>query len=142
MKLFKPVVAVAALCASALPAGALTPSVDVGSAHFAIGIVGYVPVICRANVDANSISPVAGTTSLGMLKEFCNSPTGYRVVADYSPELASAKLLVDGVEVPLSAAGSTVVSQSDSAKIANHSLALEMPQDGQTGNISFRIEPR
>lgn len=142
MKLIKPVVAVAALCASALPAGAFAPSVEAGGAQFTISLVGYVPVICRANVDATSVAPVAGTTSLGMLKEFCNSPRGYQVVADYSPQLANAKLLVDGIEVPLSDAGSTVVSQSDSAKIADHSLALEMPQDGQTGNISFRIEPR
>ena len=142
MKLIKPVIAVAALCASALPAGAFAPSVNVGGAQFTIGLVGYVPVICRANVDASAVAPVAGTTSLGMLKEFCNSPSGYRVVADYSPELASAALVVDGVPVALSAEGSTVVSQSDSAKIADHSLALELPQDGQTGTISFRIEPR
>ncbi|MFM5947645.1 MAG: hypothetical protein ACKOPM_00210 [Novosphingobium sp.] len=142
MKLIKPVVAVAALCASALPAGAFAPSVQAGGAQFTISLVGYVPVICRANVDATSVAPVAGTASLGMLKEFCNSPRGYQVVADYSPQLSSAKLLVDGVAVPLSDAGSTVISQSDSAKIADHSLALELPQDGQTGNISFRIEPR
>ncbi|MDL2352776.1 MAG: hypothetical protein QFC78_08010 [Pseudomonadota bacterium] len=142
MKLIKPVVAVAVLCASALPAGAFAPSVNVGGAQFTIGLVGYVPVICRANVDASAVAPVAGTTSLGMLKEFCNSPSGYRVVADYSPELASAALVVDGVPVALSAEGSTVVSQSDSAKIADHSLALELPKDGQTGTISFRIEPR
>jgi hypothetical protein len=142
MKLVKPVVAVAALCASALPAGAFAPSVQAGGAQFTISLVGYVPVICRANVDATSVAPVAGTASLGMLKEFCNSPRGYQVVADYSPQLSSAKLLVDGVAVPLSDAGSTVISQSDSAKIADHSLALELPQDGQTGNISFRIEPR
>lgn len=142
MKLIKPVVAVVALCASALPAGAFAPSVDVGGAQFSIGIVGYVPVICRANVDASAVAPVAGTTSLGLLKEFCNSPSGYRVVADYSPQLASARLIVDGVPVALAAEGSTVVSQSDSAAIADHTLALELPQDGQTGTISFRIEPR
>ena len=142
MKLIKPVVAVVALCASALPAGAFAPSVDVGGAQFSIGIVGYVPVICRANVDASAVAPVAGTTSLGLLKEFCNSPSGYRVVADYSPQLASARLIVDGVPVALAAEGSTVVSQSDSAAIADHTLALELPQDGQTGSISFRIEPR
>ncbi len=143
MKLIKPVIAVAALCASALPAGAFGPSVNVGGAQFTIGLVGYVPVICRANVDASAIAPVAGTTSLGMLKEFCNSPTGYRVIADYSPQLAQAKLIVDGVPVPLHMdGGSTVVSQSNSAAIASHSLALELPKDGQTGTISFRIEPR
>ncbi len=142
MKLIKPVAAIAALCATALPASGLAPSVDIGSAQFSIGIVGYVPVICRAHVDASAVAPVAGTTSLGLLKEFCNSPSGYRVVADYSPALAQAKLIVDGVPVALGAAGSTVVSQSDSAAIADHTLALELPQDGQTGTISFRIEPR
>ena len=142
MKFIKPVLALAALCVSALPAGAFAPSVEVGGAQFTIGIVGYVPVICRANVDASAVAPVSGTTSLGMLKEFCNSPSGYRVVANYSPQLATAKLVVDGVPVALSAEGSTVISQSDSAKIADHSLALELPKDGQTGTISFRIEPR
>ena len=143
MNLIKPVVAVAVMCASALPAGAFAPSINVGGAQFTIGLVGYVPVICRANVDASAVAPVAGTTSLGMLKEFCNSPTGYRVVADYSPQLAQAKLIVDGVPVPLHKdGGSTVVSQSNSAAIANHSLALELPKGGQPGTISFRIEPR
>ena len=142
MKLIKPVAAIAAICATALPASGFAPSVDVGSAQFSIGIVGYVPVICRAKVDASAVVPVAGTTSLGLLKEFCNSPSGYRVVADYSPQLAQAKLIVDGVPVALTAEGSTVVSQSDSAAIADHMLALELPQDGQTGTISFRIEPR
>ena len=142
MKLIKPVAAIAAICATALPASGFAPSVDVGSAQFSIGIVGYVPVICRASVDASAIAPVAGTTSLGLLKEFCNSPSGYRVVADYSPALAQAKLIVDGVPVALAAEGSTVVSQSDRAAIADHTLALELPQDGQTGTISFRIEPR
>jgi hypothetical protein len=142
MNLIKPVAAIAALCATALPASGFAPSVDVGGTQFTIGIVGYVPVICRANVDASAIAPVAGTTSLGLLKEFCNSPSGYRVVADYSPTLAQARLIVDGIPVQLAAEGTTVVSQSDSAAIADHTLALELPQDGQTGTISFRIEPR
>ena len=44
MKLIKPVVAVAALCASALPAGAFAPSVEVGGAQFTISLVGYVRI--------------------------------------------------------------------------------------------------
>ena len=142
MKLTKFALAVAALGATIAPAGAFAPSVDVGSAQFTIGIVGYVPVICRANVDASAVAPVAGTTSLGMLKEFCNSPSGYRVIADYSPALAQAKLIVDGTPVPLSESGSTVVTQADTAQIIDHALAIELPESGQTGNISFRIEPR
>lgn len=142
MKLIKPAIALAVLGASIAPANGFAPSVTAGGAQFTIGIVGYVPVICRANVDATSIAPVAGTTSLGMLKEFCNSPTGYRVIADYSAELARAKLIVDGNPVVLADGGSTVISQSASAAIADHTLALELPQDGSAGTISFRIEPR
>ena len=142
MKLIKIALASAGLVATIAPAGAFAPSVNVGSAQYAIGIVGYVPVICRANVDASSVAPVAGTTSLGMLKEFCNSPSGYRVIADYSPALAQAKLIVDGKVVPLHKDGSTVVSQSNSAAIADHTLAIDLPKNGQIGNISFRIEPR
>ena len=142
MKLIKPVVAVAVLCASALPAGAFAPSVNVGGAQFTIGLVGYVPVICRANVDATRIAPAAGRTSLGMLKEFCNSPTGYRVIADYSANLANARLIVDGTAVTLGTSGSAVISQSAGAAIANHALALELPKGGAVGTISFRIEPR
>ncbi|MBA4161397.1 MAG: hypothetical protein C0515_04820 [Novosphingobium sp.] len=142
MKLTKIALAAAGLCVTVVPAGAFAPSVDVGSAQFTIGVVGYVPVICRASVEAGSVAPVAGTTSLGLLKEFCNSPTGYRVVADYSPALAQAKLIVDGQVVPLHEDGSTVVRQSNSAAIADHTLALELPENGQVGNISFRIEPR
>lgn len=142
MKLTKIALAAVGLCVTVVPAGAFAPSVEVGSAQFTIGVVGYVPVICRASVEAGSVAPVAGTTSLGMLKEFCNSPTGYRVVADYSPALAQAKLIVDGKPVPLHKDGSTVVSQSNNAAIADHTLALELPKNGQVGNISFRIEPR
>lgn len=142
MKLNRIALAMAGLCATIAPAGAFAPAVGVGSAQYEIGIVGYVPVICRANVEASMVAPVAGTTSLGMLKEFCNSPTGYRVIADYSPSLAQAKLIVDGKPVPLHKDGSTVITQSNNAAIADHTLALELPKDGQVGNLSFRIEPR
>ena len=142
MKLVKPALALAVMGASIAPAGAYAPSVAAGGAQFTLGIVGYVPVICRANVDATRIAPVAGRTSLGMLKEFCNSPTGYRVIADYSANLANARLIVDGQPVVLGTSGSAVISQSAGAAIADHTLALELPQGGAAGNLSFRIEPR
>mgnify|MGYP003594597489 CR=1 FL=1 len=125
---------------AAMPAAAFEPGVGVGASKFTIGIEGFVPVICRANVDATSVSPDAGVAQLGTLREFCNSPGGYRVMADYSPSLASAKLLVDGREVSLDEAGTTVISQSDEAAIDNHALAIAIPEGVQDGTISFRIE--
>ena len=142
MKLFKLGLVATALTATIAPANSFAPSVSVGAQQFTIGVVGYVPVICRANVDSSMVAPVAGTVSLGTLNEFCNSPSGYRVVADYSPALVGSKLLIDGVEAPLSESGSVVITESDQANIASRAVSLELAKDGQTGSLSFRIEPR
>jgi len=142
MKRSKLGLVIAGLCATVAPASGFEPSVSVGGSKYTIAISGFVPVICRANVEASVIAPHAGTVSLGTLREFCNSPAGYRVVADYSPSLANAKLLVDGQEVALDEAGSVTVSQSDQAAIINRAVELQLAQDGQTGSLSFRIEPR
>jgi hypothetical protein len=142
MKMIKLGLVAAGLCATVAPASGFQPSVAVGGNQYTISVVGFVPVICRANVEATIIAPNAGSVSLGTLKEFCNSPSGYRVVADYSAALTSAKLVVDGKEIELGTAGSVVVSESDRAAINDRSLELQLPQDGQTGSLSFRIEPR
>ena len=60
MKLFKLGLVAAALTASIAPANSFEPSVAVGAQQFTIGVVGYVPVICRANVDANLDPASAG----------------------------------------------------------------------------------
>ncbi len=131
----------AGLSMLAMPASAVAPGVD-ASGQFTIGVVGFVPVICRTSLDANMVTPTAGTTSLGSLNEFCNSPNGYRVVADYSQSLASGKLIVDGDEIKLSGKGTAVVSQSPDAAIASRSVAIELPKGSKGGTLSFRIEPR
>jgi hypothetical protein len=133
----------AGLCATIAPASGFQPSVAAGGgAQYTIGVVGYVPVVCRAKLEATVIQPTAGVVPLGLLKEFCNSPSGYRVVADFSPALADAKLVVDGTRIDLGSGGSVVVSESDRAAITDRTVELEMPKDGQTGSLSFRIEPR
>lgn len=138
--------AAAALVAFATPAVAVAPGIGVGDSQFAIGVTGFVPVICRASVEADMVTPQATgemrTASLGTLREFCNSPTGYRVVADYSPSLESGRLVVDGQEIALTSAGSVVVSKSDQAAIASHTVELEAPEGVTQGSLSFRIEPR
>lgn len=131
----------AGVLALTTPATAVSPNVGLASGQFTIGISGFVPVICRTSLDASMVAPTAGTVQLGSLREFCNSPNGYRVHADYSPELARARLLVDGRPVPLGRGGTSVVSHSNRAAIDSHSLALDLPQGVSGGSISFRIEP-
>lgn len=105
MKLIKLGLVAASLCATIAPAIDFQPSVAVGSKQNTISVVDFLPVICRANVEASMIAPKAGAVSLGTLKEFCNSPGDYRVVADYSPALADAKLVVDGKKIALGVGG-------------------------------------
>ena len=129
------------IVALAAPATAYAPAISVVASQFTVDIVGFVPVICRATVDATTVSPSAGTVQLGSLKEFCNSPNGYRVHADYSPGLAQAKLVVGGRQVPLRKAGTSVVSFSNRAGIEANPVSLELPKGVNGGSISFRIEP-
>jgi len=123
------------------PAGAAAPGVD-ASGQLSIGVVGFVPVVCRASLETNAVAPRVGTANLGKLNEFCNSAAGYRVVASYSPSLAGGKLTVDGNVIDLTASGSAVVSQSDHAGIESRKVTLDLPRGATDGSISFRIEPR
>jgi len=137
-KVFFGLVAMAALSAPAMSA---MPHVGVDSGQFTIGISGYVPVICRASVEQTMVSPHEGEVSLGQLREFCNSPNGYAIHADYSPSLAHAKILVDGRPVPLGKSGTTEISKSSRAGIATRDLDLDLPKGVQGGSVSFRIVP-
>lgn len=133
--------ALASALALATPVEANAPGVELGATRFSVGVVGFVPVICRASLDAGMVPIGTGTAKLGTLNEFCNSPGGYRVVATYSPSLASGRLMVDGSAIELDGTGSVVVSQSDHAAMTNRDLSLELSQDVTSGSLDFRIEP-
>jgi hypothetical protein len=121
-------------------ATAANPVVTAQSGQYSIGINGFVPVICRATVGSTSVPTTGTSVDLGGLNEFCNNANGYEVYADYAPALASATLIIDGKKVNLSRDGSTRISQSNKAAIANHSIALDLSKTrGTAGSISFRI---
>jgi hypothetical protein len=130
---------VAALAFATPSAQAVDPRVAVSSAQYSIGISGFVPVVCHATVDAAMVPAQSGQVSLGSLNEFCNSPNGYEVYADYSPNMAKASLLVDGQKVPLGKDGTTRVTKSNRAGIAAHAVSLDLPKGVEPGTISFRI---
>ncbi|MGN6357470.1 MAG: hypothetical protein ACTHLU_08330 [Novosphingobium sp.] len=124
----------------AMPATALAPAVEMSSGY-TIGIRGFVPVICRASLDATTAATQPGVQRLGSLREFCNSPNGYRVQANYSANLAQAKLLIDGKSVPLQKDGTVVVSQSNRAGIVSRTVELDLGKAVSGGSISFQIQP-
>jgi hypothetical protein len=133
-----PRIALTAFAATALVSTAPAVATPAG---FTLEMTGHVPTICHAQVQQNTAVASAGLINLGTINEFCNHANGYEVYAEHSPELADAVLVVDGVEVPLSASGPTRVSRSDHADIATRSLELRLP-DGRTapnGTLSFRV---
>lgn len=133
-------IAAAVAASAALVALAPAANAQAGASQYRIGVEGYVPVICRVSVDAAQVT-ATGATSLGELKEFCNNAHGYQVVADYSPVLAGATLVVDGVEIPLNGNGSVTVSRSDKAAMINRQVELKLAGAAQPGNLTFRIQP-
>ena len=107
-----------------------------------IGVTGQVPVLCRVSVDAAMVPQAAGRVSLGTMQEFCNNPTGYRVVVSYPQLAAPAKLIVDGREILLGASGFAVVAESVRAGIVERDLQLELTGPNEPAQLSFRIELR
>ena len=129
----------AAVALSAGSATAAAPA-DLSAANsYTIGITGFVPVVCRASFDANLVPVTGSEVELGELNEFCNSPTGYQVFVDSSPELAGATLKVDGHAVTLSAEGPTLLVSSAAPGMTARDLALS--GSGAGGSLSFRIVP-
>jgi hypothetical protein len=131
--------ATAAVAALSAPALALSPHSAASSDQYSISISGTVPVICHATLDATIVAPVNGAVRVGSLREFCNSPNGYEVYADFSPSLAKAKLRVDGKTVNLSSGGTARVSRSNTAGIERREISLDLPKGVENGSVSFRI---
>lgn len=126
-----------AISSAALAAG---PSQN-GGAEFRLGISGEVPVICRVSLDGAVLSAAEGRVSLGVMKEFCNNPTGYRVVMEYPATLKSAKLFIDGREFLLDGTGQLTVARSPGAAVAEHKVELALSQNVGPSALAFRIEP-
>lgn len=135
-----PILLLGAVAAAGISYGAMAAGTAEGGSQ-TLTITGFVPVTCRASLGTGVVAPNAnGETSLGTLTEFCNNPTGYQVLVDHSPELTNAALIVDGVEVALAPAGSTLISTSSHAAARMHSVALRAA-GGISGTLSVRIVP-
>ncbi|MBI1404998.1 MAG: hypothetical protein GC145_02605 [Caulobacter sp.] len=134
-------VAATMLIASASPAFASTGA---NSASSTFRIHGFVPVICRVAVTGSVGQPDPdGVISLGVADEFCNAPRGYRVIVEHTPSLHGAALIRNGVRIPLSESGETVLTDSSHADINQVALALDVGDDGaQLQTLSIRIEAK
>lgn len=139
LSLMSPIAFVVALALSA-PVFAAEPDAKVHS-EFRIELSGQVPVLCRVSIDNTIVPNTAGRVLLGKMTEFCNNPTGYRVVLVNPFISGPATLIVDGREIPLDVQDIVIVSQSPGAAVAEHRVELLRGEAGSGGTLAFRIEP-
>jgi hypothetical protein len=106
---------------------------------YTLQISGFVPVICRAQLSTTEAPSQAGQISLGQMNELCNNANGFEVWVDYSPDLAGDTLEVDGQQIVLTSAGTARIDVAQTAAIATKNVALDVPENGQSGSLSFRV---
>lgn len=105
---------------------------------------GTVPVACRVQLSSGLATPNDdGVAQLGVAEEFCNAPRGYRVLVLHPAGLEGAAIIRDGVRIPLSSSGSTVLTDSSVPAIQQVALAVDLGDaPEQFNHLMVRIEAR
>jgi hypothetical protein len=99
-----------------------SPLVPASAATETIRINAYVPVICRADFVSQPVER-GGLVELGVLKEFCNSGSGYQIVADYPATADPGALVIDGQTVPLNQSGHATLATMNGPRLITQTLA-------------------
>lgn len=108
---------------AAVPMGAVA---DEGAR---IGIRATVPTICRVDLAQSILTRGVEEYDLGEVKELCNNIGGYQIVLSHPQGLTDAEAIVDGVVVPLSASGRTVLVESNVPAERRRQIRLTLGQD-------------
>ena len=104
----------------------------------------FVPVLCRVQL-YTAVGEIGedGVADLGVADEFCNAPHGYRVMVQHPADLEGAAIIRNGVRIPLSAGGETVLTDSSHPDINSLSLAVDVGAAPDKFNrIGVRIEAK
>ena len=117
-------------------------SLSLNSGTYQISMKGFVPIVCRVSIDDSVKATGDNIIDLGQMNEFCNNANGYRIFVDHASDASGAALIIDGQRVELSAQGSTVIYQSNTAAKRSHRISLDVTQHkGPIGSLWFRIQP-
>ena len=129
-----------------LAASGLSAQADTGAnkSSTVMRISGYVPVLCRVQLATSVSAPdEEGIAQLGVAEEFCNAPRGYTVFVSHPTDLEGAAVISEGVRIPLSATGETVLTNSSHADIRQVDLAVDLGDDpARFQSLGVRIEAR
>jgi hypothetical protein len=99
-----------------------TPLAPASAATEVIRIHAYVPLICRADFQARPAER-GGLIELGSINEFCNSGSGYQVIAEYPAAADPGALVVDGQTVRLDGSGRALLATMNGPRLVTQSLA-------------------
>lgn len=135
---------IAALAIASIGATAYADTGIRSSASTTIRIQAFVPVICRVRLATDVGMPDdQGVVALGEAHEFCNAPSGYRVMVQHPSDLQGAALISDGVRIPLSPSGETLLTDSTHADLRTIMLSADLGEEPERfRSISVRIEPK
>lgn len=132
--------------AAVLLATAAAADADTGqrNASTTFRIQGFVPVLCRVQLAPLAGQPDEdGVVSLGVAQEFCNAPRGYRVLVQHAADLEGAAVISQGVRIPLSPSGETVLTDSTHPDLRSVALSLDLGEDpSRFQSIGVRIEAK
>lgn len=132
--------------ATVLLATAVSADADTGqrNASTTFRISGFVPVLCRVQLAPVSGMPDEdGVVSLGVAQEFCNAPRGYRVLVQHAADLEGAAVISQGVRIPLSPSGETVLTDSTHPDLRSVALSLDLGEDpSRFQSLGVRIEAK
>lgn len=133
-----------AAAAVILAASGLSVQADTGSSKSSavFRIQGYVPVLCRVELATSvGVPDEDGVAQLGVAREFCNASRGYTVYVNHPADLEGAAVISEGVRIPLSPTGETILSESSHANIRLLELAVDVGDDpAKFRHIGVRIE--
>lgn len=133
----------AAALMSALAPRALADAAT-GPSTTTLRIEGVVPVICRVQLSVGAgLIDEDGYADFGAVSEFCNAPRGYRVIIRHPENLEGAAVIRDGVRIPLSPTGETVLTDSARPDIRQSMLRVDAGEEpGRLTHIGLTIEAR
>jgi len=102
----------------------------------------HVPVYCNIDLfPASAQAPGGNVVHLGTSQELCNAPRGYRVVLDHPAHLPAAAVLSDGLRIPLTETGETVLWDSDRPGFERRQLELDLGDEpAPVSRLGLRIE--
>lgn len=134
------------LVTSAFTLAGFSVNADTGRSNVSttVRLQGYVPVLCRVQL-AQSVgtADAEGVVSLGTAQEFCNAPRGYRVLVQHAPDLEGAAVISQGVRIPLSPSGETILTDVTHPDLRSVSLAVDLGDKPEKfRSIGMRIEAK